>query len=90
MWEAFPLEEVGIPEPSEENGCKLVITTRKLNICRSMGCKEVGVELLSQEEALNLFMDKVGSSISQVTTVKKEIINSVVEECAVYHWQLSL
>ncbi|KDO38640.1 hypothetical protein CISIN_1g036714mg, partial [Citrus sinensis] len=82
MWEAFRLEEVGIPEPSEENGCKLVVTTRSVGICRSMGCKEVRVQPLSNEEALNLFLDKVGSSTLQIPTLDKKIINLVVEECA--------
>ncbi|KAK9229646.1 hypothetical protein WN944_022610 [Citrus x changshan-huyou] len=81
MWEAFPLQEVGIPEPSEENGCKLVITTRSHRVCRSMKCKQVQVELLSKEEAFNLFIDGVGSSILQVPALNKEIINEVVEEC---------
>ncbi|KAH9715768.1 Disease resistance protein [Citrus sinensis] len=82
MWEAFRLEEVGIPEPSEENGCKLVITTRFVEVCRSIGCKEVRVQTLSKEEALNLFLDKVGNNILEIPTLNKEIINSVVEECA--------
>ncbi|XP_052300189.1 probable disease resistance protein At5g43730 isoform X2 [Citrus sinensis] len=81
MWEAFPLEEVGIPEPSEENGSKLVITTRSHRVCRSMKCKQVAVELLSKQEAFNLFIDGVGNSILQVPALNKEIINEVVEEC---------
>ncbi|KAK9229648.1 hypothetical protein WN944_022612 [Citrus x changshan-huyou] len=81
MWEAFPLEEVGIPEPSEEKGCKLVITTRSHRVCRSMKCKQVAVELLSKQEAFNLFIDGDGSSILQVPALNKEIINEVVEEC---------
>ncbi|KAK9229643.1 hypothetical protein WN944_022607 [Citrus x changshan-huyou] len=80
MWEAFPLQEIGIPEPSEENGCKLVITTRLYRVCRSMKCKQVAVELLSKQEAFNLFIDGVGSSILQVPILNKEIINEVVEE----------
>ncbi|KAH9715781.1 Disease resistance protein [Citrus sinensis] len=80
-WEAFPLEEVGIPEPNEENGCKLVITTRSHTVCRSMKCKQVVVELLSKQEAFNLFIDGVGNSILQVPALNKEIINEVVEEC---------
>ncbi|KAH9715756.1 Disease resistance protein SUMM2 [Citrus sinensis] len=82
MWEAFPLEEVGIPEPNKQNGCKLMITTRSVGVCHSMGCEEVKVQPLSKEEALNLFLDKVGRNILHVPTLSKEIINSVVEECA--------
>ncbi|KAH9715782.1 putative disease resistance protein [Citrus sinensis] len=82
MWEAFPLEEVGIPEPNKQNECKLMITTRSVGVCRSMGCEEVKVQPLSKEEALNLFLDKVGRNILHVPTLSKEIINSVVEECA--------
>ncbi|KAL9460085.1 hypothetical protein AB3S75_003309 [Citrus x aurantiifolia] len=81
-WEAFPLEEVGIPQPNEENGCKLVITTRSHMVCRSMKCKQVVVDLLSKQEAFNLFIDGVGNSILQVPALNKEIINEVVEECA--------
>ncbi|KDO35976.1 hypothetical protein CISIN_1g038454mg, partial [Citrus sinensis] len=49
---------------------------------RSMGCEEVRVPPLSKEEALNLFLDKVGRNILHVPTLNEEIINSVVEECA--------
>ncbi|KAH9715769.1 putative disease resistance protein [Citrus sinensis] len=82
MWEAFPLEEVGIPEPNKQNECKLMITTRSVGVCHSMGCEEIKVQPLSKEEALNLFLDKVGRNILHVPTLSKEIINSVVEECA--------
>ncbi|KAJ8635476.1 hypothetical protein MRB53_009743 [Persea americana] len=33
MWKQFDLVEVGIPIPSEENGCKVVLTTRDKGIC---------------------------------------------------------
>ncbi|KAJ4718622.1 Disease resistance protein [Melia azedarach] len=81
MWEAFSIEEVGIPEPTEDNGCKLVITTRSRDVCRSMGCAEVRVQPLTKKEALNLFLDKVGHSLLEVPTLK-EIVESIVEECA--------
>ncbi|GAY33485.1 hypothetical protein CUMW_275190 [Citrus unshiu] len=70
--EAFPLEEVGIHEPNKQNGCKLVITTRSVGVCRSMGCEEVRVPPLSKEEALNLFLDKVGRNILHVPTLNEE------------------
>lgn len=55
MWESFSLEEIGIPEPTKGNGCKVVITTRSIEVCRSMGCKVVRVEPLTKHEALKLF-----------------------------------
>ncbi|XP_044486331.1 disease resistance protein RPS5-like [Mangifera indica] len=70
MWEAFQLEEVGIPKPTKDNGCKLVITTHSQDVCHSMGCKIVQVRTFSEDEALRLFIDKVGFNISEVPTLK--------------------
>ncbi|KAK1572403.1 hypothetical protein Q3G72_032213 [Acer saccharum] len=81
MWEAIQFEELGIPEPTEENGCKLVITTRSLDVCRSMGCKTVQVKPLSEKEALELFFEKVELDISKVPTLK-ETVELVVKQCA--------
>ncbi|KAL5757200.1 hypothetical protein ACOSQ2_021946 [Xanthoceras sorbifolium] len=81
MWEAIQLEEVGIPEPTKENGCKLVITTRSLDVCRSMNCKTVKVKPLSEKEALELFFEKAGFDISKVPTLK-ETAELVVKQCA--------
>ena len=45
LWETFALEKVGIPEPTPANGCKIVLTTRYLDVCRGMSCKDIKMEL---------------------------------------------
>ncbi|KAK1571709.1 hypothetical protein Q3G72_021679 [Acer saccharum] len=78
---AIRLEELGIPEPTEESRCKLVITTRSLDVCRSMGCTTVQVKPLSEKEALELFYEKAELDISKVPTLE-ETVELMVKQCA--------
>ncbi|GLT96101.1 hypothetical protein SLE2022_137480 [Rubroshorea leprosula] len=86
VWKSFELNEVGIPEPDVTNGCKLVLTTRSQEIVRSMGCKKIKVETLSREEALELFLNKVGDTIlsDDGGGIKKDLestLKEIVDEC---------
>ncbi|KAK5834145.1 hypothetical protein PVK06_018019 [Gossypium arboreum] len=81
VWDKVSLEEVGIPEPSGRNGCKLVLTTRSEHVCKYMGCKVIKVKPLSEEEALILFLNKVGPNIVQNPTIMPTL-KLVVNECA--------
>ncbi|TYG71728.1 hypothetical protein ES288_D05G421300v1 [Gossypium darwinii] len=84
VWDKVSLEEVGIPEPSGSNGCKLVLTTRSEHVCKYKGCKVIKVKPLSEEEALILFLNKVGPTIVQSPTIMPtlKLIVVVVNECA--------
>ncbi|KAB2006205.1 hypothetical protein ES319_D11G326700v1 [Gossypium barbadense] len=53
VWSSFPLEDIGIVEPTKNNGFKVVLTTRSEEVIRSMGCKKVQVPCLSMHEAMN-------------------------------------
>nr|KJB61819.1 hypothetical protein B456_009G383200 [Gossypium raimondii] len=81
VWDKVSLGEVGIPEPSGSNGCKLVLTTRLEHVCKYMGCKVIKVKPLSEEEALILFLNKVGPNIVQSPTIMPTL-KLVVKECA--------
>ncbi|XP_030931361.1 disease resistance protein At4g27190-like [Quercus lobata] len=81
MWEAFALEKVGIPEPTSANGCKLVLTTRLLDVCRGMSCKDIKMELLSKEEAQKLFLDKMERDVFNIPNLKP-MAKEVLERCA--------
>ncbi|KAH7833497.1 hypothetical protein Vadar_006936 [Vaccinium darrowii] len=82
LWEAFSLESVGIPEPTRSNGCKLVLTTRSLEVCRRMECKAVKVELLTEQEALTLFLNKAVGHDTMLAPEVEEIATEVAKECA--------
>ncbi|XP_058073183.1 probable disease resistance protein At1g52660 [Magnolia sinica] len=81
MWEAFPLERIGIPEPNVDNGCKLVLTTRCEGLCIDMDCQRgLKVELLSKEDAFELLKEKLGSDV-EVTPEVETFVRGVSEEC---------
>ncbi|CAL5435887.1 unnamed protein product [Camellia sinensis] len=82
LWKEFPLENMGIPEPTRDNRCKLVLTTRSLDVCTKMNCRPVEMELLTEEEALNLFMNNVKEHQTMLTTEVEEIANEVAKKCA--------
>ncbi|GLU15749.1 hypothetical protein SLE2022_322170 [Rubroshorea leprosula] len=80
VWEVFSLIEVGIPEPTIQNGSKIVITSRSIDLCQKMDCEIVKVEPLSFQESLNLFLDKVGQDVLQKPDLEG-ILKLIVEEC---------
>ncbi|KAH7834130.1 hypothetical protein Vadar_012978 [Vaccinium darrowii] len=82
LWEDFSLESVGIPEPTASNGCKLVLTTRSLEVCRRMECKAVKVELLTEQEALTLFLSNAVGHDTRLAPEVEEIATEVAKECA--------
>ncbi|GLT94924.1 hypothetical protein SLE2022_126350 [Rubroshorea leprosula] len=81
VWTGFCLEDVGIPEPTAENGCKLVLTTRSKEVARTMGCVIIDVKPLKSDEALKLFLDKVGNDILLSPTLGSTL-KMIVDECA--------
>ncbi|GMN28120.1 hypothetical protein TIFTF001_046205 [Ficus carica] len=81
LWDVYRLDEVGIPEPSPQNGSKLVLTTRLLNVCHGMSCKAIPMERLTDMESLNLFLDTVGRDVLSIQNMKV-MVNFFVKECA--------
>ncbi|KAI8027110.1 Disease resistance protein SUMM2 [Camellia lanceoleosa] len=82
LWKAFPLEEVGTPEPTRDNGCKLVLTTRSLEVSRQMECVNVEVECLTEAETLNLFMRNVKEHQTVLDPQVNETAKRVAKKCA--------
>ncbi|KAG8480545.1 hypothetical protein CXB51_024596 [Gossypium anomalum] len=80
VWERFSLEDVGILEPTTNNRCKLVLTTRSERVAESMGCKTVEVPCFSMEEAMNLFLSKVGQDMLPNPTLES-LMKLAVREC---------
>ncbi|KAL4556299.1 hypothetical protein LXL04_038946 [Taraxacum kok-saghyz] len=78
MWHTLSLEEVGIPQPTTSNGCKFVVITRLMEVCRGMETqREIKVELLSKNEAWDLFTTKSGPICEEIEPIAK----AVCENC---------
>ncbi|KAJ6959244.1 disease resistance protein [Populus alba x Populus x berolinensis] len=76
LWGHFLPDQVGIPLRTD--GWKLILTTRSLEICRKMDCQRIiKVEPLSEGEARDLFIDRLGRG----GALYPEIAESIVKEC---------
>ncbi|TYG71954.1 hypothetical protein ES288_D05G440900v1 [Gossypium darwinii] len=75
LWEEFKMESIGIPFGDEHEGCKILLTTRRQQVCTKMNCKEIQLDILSEDEAWVLFRDKAGleDDCSTLNDVAKEV-----------------
>ncbi|KAK8300780.1 hypothetical protein V6Z12_D05G416400 [Gossypium hirsutum] len=75
LWEEFKMESIGIPFGDDHEGCKILLTTRRQQVCTKMNCKEIQLRILSEDEAWVLFRDKAGleNDCSTLNDVAKEV-----------------
>ncbi|KAG4196679.1 hypothetical protein ERO13_A06G186600v2 [Gossypium hirsutum] len=82
LWERVDLNQVGIPKPSQENGSKLIFTTRSLEVCGEMEArKKIKVECLGPDKAWELFQDKVGDETLNSHPDIRKLAEEVAERC---------
>ncbi|CAA0837136.1 Probable disease resistance protein [Striga hermonthica] len=82
LWEAFSLENVGIPICGSVRVGKLLITTRSLRVCRKMEVeREIEVGVLTQQESWDLFRQKVGQEVVLNSPKLHELAKKVAKEC---------
>ncbi|KAK8312107.1 hypothetical protein V6Z11_D01G016900 [Gossypium hirsutum] len=85
IWEWFDLTRAGVPLPTQQNGSKVIFTTRRLDVCCQMQPNmdnNIRVECLPPGEAFKLFEEKVGSETLRMHPDICKLAEAVVEECA--------
>ncbi|XP_058762496.1 disease resistance protein RPS5-like [Vicia villosa] len=64
VWDQDPpldFDLIGIPKKDSHNGCRVLITTRSKQVLQKMNCdKKIELELLSEEEAWDMFKTYAG------------------------------
>ncbi|KAJ3670435.1 hypothetical protein LUZ60_010759 [Juncus effusus] len=81
LWTEVDLRKIGIPFSEDHNGCKILLTTRKIEVCDQMKTDaKFSVDLLSEEESWDLFKSEAGEVVT-ITEIES-IARKVACECA--------
>ncbi|XVF11414.1 hypothetical protein REPUB_Repub08aG0025600 [Reevesia pubescens] len=82
IWEPVDLVKVGIPLPAQENGSKVVFTTRSVDVCGHMDAnKIIPVQCLPEGKAWELFQEKVGAQTLDSSPDIRQLAHEVAKEC---------
>ncbi|XP_031263110.1 disease resistance protein At4g27190-like [Pistacia vera] len=80
VWRKIKLDDIGIPFGENHRGCKIVITSRSINVCDQMNCqKKFIVETLSKQDSWALFKELAGAVVE--TTDINPIARDVAAKC---------
>ncbi|CAN6719094.1 unnamed protein product [Malus baccata var. baccata] len=81
VWTELDFEAIGLPCGDTHKGCKILLTSRDLEVCNRMGSQQlIVVPILTREESWELFRETVGESFDDpdLRSIAKEVVN----ECA--------
>ncbi|XP_062015552.1 probable disease resistance protein At4g27220 isoform X2 [Rosa rugosa] len=84
IWERIDLSSIGIPSYDQLQNCnsKVLLTTRRLNVCHSMGTQSsIPLNILSEEDSWNLFAKKARKHLEKSTEFY-DVARKVASECA--------
>uniref|UniRef100_A0A2N9FBV4 AAA+ ATPase domain-containing protein n=1 Tax=Fagus sylvatica TaxID=28930 RepID=A0A2N9FBV4_FAGSY len=80
VWEKIDLDILGVPQPKVHRGCKIILTSRSMEVCRSMFTDfEVKIDVLNDEEAWQLFCQKAEDVFNDEKI--KPLAEAIVREC---------
>nr|XP_011461660.1 PREDICTED: probable disease resistance protein At4g27220 isoform X2 [Fragaria vesca subsp. vesca] len=83
VWERTELSKIGIPTYNELEKCKskVLLTTRRLNVCNAMKCHEkISLKVLSEQDSWTLFVRNAGTISFEPTSFEK-VARRVALEC---------
>ncbi|XP_054817564.1 LOW QUALITY PROTEIN: probable disease resistance protein At1g61300 [Prosopis cineraria] len=82
VWAKLNLEDIGIPVDGNLKGCKVLLTTRRQEVCNLMDClKRIPLDLLSEEEAWSLFQKHAGIDAALSSNLLNDVQQEVCKEC---------
>ncbi|XP_033509625.1 probable disease resistance protein At4g27220 [Nicotiana tomentosiformis] len=76
VWEAINLDHIGVPQPEDHPRCKVIITSRFLDVCRQMRTdKKIKVYTLDEDESWHMFVKNAGdiANLEHIQPFAKEI-----------------
>ncbi|XP_010931107.1 disease resistance protein At4g27190 [Elaeis guineensis] len=80
IWARLELKDIGIPFGDDHKGCKILLTSRKSEVCDSMESDvSVLVDVLSEEDSWDLFKSKAGKVVE--TSDVEPVAKKVAKEC---------
>ncbi|CAL5409612.1 unnamed protein product [Camellia sinensis] len=84
VWNRLELTTLGIPFGQDHVGCKIIITTRREQVCRTMGnewekTKIVWLDVLSEQDSWDLFRKNVGDVVA--SSALNDVAKEVCKEC---------
>ncbi|OMP06325.1 hypothetical protein COLO4_08188 [Corchorus olitorius] len=81
IWVNLDLDALGVPLGDQHMGCKILMTSRKLDLLQSMGSqKNLAIEILAKGEAWNLFKNIAGD-IVETSNIQSTAI-AIANKCA--------
>ncbi|PRQ24653.1 putative P-loop containing nucleoside triphosphate hydrolase, leucine-rich repeat domain, L [Rosa chinensis] len=84
IWKRIDSSSIGIPSHKELQRCnsKVLLTTRKLSVCRSMDCHpNIHLNILSEEDSWSLFVKEARKSFDKSSNLY-DVARKVARECA--------
>ncbi|XP_011013199.1 PREDICTED: disease resistance protein At4g27190-like isoform X3 [Populus euphratica] len=80
VWKHIDLKEIGIPFGDDHRGCKILLTTRRRDICSYMVCqKNVFLGLFSEKESWDLF--RINAGLDDGDSTLNRVARDVAREC---------
>ncbi|KAJ7955916.1 Disease resistance protein [Quillaja saponaria] len=82
IWKGLDLEKIGVPFPDKYNKCKVIFTTRSMQVCSDMDAqRRLRVDFLSEKEAWLLFSKKVGRRETLESDSIHALAKTIVRKC---------
>ncbi|WZY97011.1 hypothetical protein YC2023_069340 [Brassica napus] len=82
LWSEVDLKKIGVPSPTQENGSKIVFTTRSKKVCSDMEADDkLQIDCLSTNEAWELFRSIVGEDLLKLHQDIPTLAKQICEKC---------